>query len=287
MGPWGTAIFTDDFAADVRDEWREAILDGRSPEEATNRVVMQFGQAIEGDPDEVAVFWMALAAAQMETGRLQPRVRDRALAVIETGGDVERWAEENPGLARRREGVLERLAAKLRGPQPKPKRLRRPPVYDISFDIGDVVLVRNRGKGVEALFAVVEQSEGRGRYTHVEPLLWEGKEVPPAEELAAMPALVEEGFLPRRWPELSRAERDAARPLLTKVFTITTLDRAEAFGPHIGEVIAKNVDRDHPGRQPSEGFVLIHGSTWPELAEWIDEPDYRRAIELTRETSKP
>jgi hypothetical protein len=192
-------------------------------------------------------------------------------------------------LARRREGVLERLAAKLRGPQPSPKRLRQPPVYDVPFDVGDVVLVSNREKSVEALFAVVELSEGRGRRTwpHVEPLLWEGKEVPPAEELAAMPALVEEGLLPRRWPELSRAEQDLAKPLFTKLFTIATMSRAEAFGPHLGELVAKNVDRDHAGRQRSEGLVLIRGSTWPELAEWIAEPEYRAAIQLTREIAKP
>jgi Domain of unknown function (DUF4259) len=28
MGAWGTAIFANDTAADVRDEWREAILEG-------------------------------------------------------------------------------------------------------------------------------------------------------------------------------------------------------------------------------------------------------------------
>ncbi len=57
-------------------------------------------------------------------------------------------------MARQRQRVLERFAVKLRGPQPKPKRLRRTPDYGVPFNTGDLVLVRNREEGVEALFAV-------------------------------------------------------------------------------------------------------------------------------------
>ena len=126
MGAWGTAIFSDDTASDVRDEWREAILDGLSPEDATQRLLETFDDYLE-EADTERLFWMALAAAQMETGRLLPDVCDRALAIIDGGGDVDRWREDgDESLARQRARVLERLAAKLRGPQPKPKRLRRP-----------------------------------------------------------------------------------------------------------------------------------------------------------------
>jgi hypothetical protein len=115
-------------------------------------------------------------------------------------------------------------------------------------------------------------------------------DVPSADELAAMPALVEEALLPRRWPELSRAEREAARPFLTKLFNVATTSKAETFGPHVGEVVARNVDRSrtrHPGRQALKGHVWIWGSTWPELAEWIAEPEYKRAVDLTRATMQP
>src|SRR3954462_1756298 len=89
LGAWGTAIFSDDGASDIRDEWREAILDGLSPEDATERLLETFGACLEADTERL--FWMALAAAQVETRRLLPDVCDRALAIIDGGGDVDRW----------------------------------------------------------------------------------------------------------------------------------------------------------------------------------------------------
>src|SRR5947208_2307507 len=115
LGAWGTAIFSEDSASDVRDEWREAILDGLSPEDATQRLLETFDDYLE-EADTERLFWMALAAAQMETGRLLADVCDRALEIIDGGGDVDRWREEgDESLARQRARVLERLAAKLRG----------------------------------------------------------------------------------------------------------------------------------------------------------------------------
>jgi hypothetical protein len=106
VGAWGTAIFDDDTAADVRGEWRDAILEGLTAEEASDRLRASFKHAL-ADQDESKIFWLALAAAQMETGRLQDDVRDRALAIIEGGGDVARWAEEDEGLARKTAARLE------------------------------------------------------------------------------------------------------------------------------------------------------------------------------------
>lgn len=78
------------------------------------------GQA--GDPEDGVVFWLALAAAQQETGRLTPDVRETALEILDRGGDVARWEAEAPGLAKQRKLVLDRLREKLAGPQGAPKR---------------------------------------------------------------------------------------------------------------------------------------------------------------------
>jgi hypothetical protein len=122
VGAWGPGIFSDDLALDVRDEWRAAILEGIAPDQATRSLVDRYSRAVIG-PQYETVFWTALAAAQMETGRLQAGVRDRALAIIDAGADLDLWAES--GNRGGRERVLRRLAARLRGPQPPPKKLRR------------------------------------------------------------------------------------------------------------------------------------------------------------------
>lgn len=87
MGAWGVAIFSDDLACDVRFDWREAILEALSVEDATAKVVAETDRG----EDQETVFWLALAAAQMETGRLHDEVRDRALEIIASGSDLESW----------------------------------------------------------------------------------------------------------------------------------------------------------------------------------------------------
>src|SRR3954470_5129584 len=85
MGAWGAGIFANDTSADVRGEWRDAIAAGEDPAAASGRIVAAWRR----EPHAAAWatdFWTGLAAAQMETGRLEDDVRDRALEVIAAGG---------------------------------------------------------------------------------------------------------------------------------------------------------------------------------------------------------
>ena len=226
MGAWGTAIFSDDTALDIRDEWREAILAGLDPGEATSRLLESFDDHLADDEEVARLFWIALAATQFETGRLLPEVRDRALAIIERGGDVDRWEEDGDEvLARQRARVLERLAAKLRGPQPKAKRLRRTPSYSMPFDVGDAIRVVDEDDGDEALVLVVGHLQaGSVRTPVVAALDWDGGEIPDRAELAQLPILPDP-YAPDRL-------------LLIDVFTHS---RKDAFGPSVGEVVAKGI----------------------------------------------
>lgn len=229
MGAWGTAIFSDDSASDVRDEWRDAILDGLSPEDATQRLLETFHDYLE-EAETEKLFWMALAAAQMETGRLLPDVRDRALAIIEAGGDVDRWREDgDKSLARQRGRVLQRLATKLRGPQPKPKRLRRPLALSVPLEVGDVVRVRAQREGEnDALVVVVGHGEGLAPgelYPIVAPLAWEGRNVPKRDRIARLP------FLP-----------DPVAPDKPLLILVNTMSKNDAFSRDVGEVVAQGVN---------------------------------------------
>lgn len=231
MGAWGTAIFSDDTASEVRDEWREAVLDGLSPQDATDRLLKSFEEQLEDEETE-KLFWMALAAAQMETGRLLRPVRDRALAIIDGGGDVERWREDGDAvLARQRARVLDRLAKKLRGPQPKPKRLRRPKALSVALEVGDVVRVRAQRDGEhDALVVVVGHDDGLApgeRYPIVAPLDWDGDELPERDRIAAL-ALLPDPISPEE-------------PLL---ILVSTFSKKDVLGPHLGEVVTHGVAVD-------------------------------------------
>src|SRR5919106_1722965 len=99
MGTWGPGIFSDDLALDVRDVWRDALMDGLDDTTATERVLDQFRESFD-DPEEAVVAWIALAAAQHQTGRLQPLVRDHALAVLDAGGDLAAWWNQSADFLR-------------------------------------------------------------------------------------------------------------------------------------------------------------------------------------------
>jgi hypothetical protein len=279
VGAWGTAIFSDDTACDVRDEWREAILAGLTPEDATARLVESFGELRDGAENE-KLFWMALAAAQMETGRLLSEVRGRALAIIEAGGDVARWEEDGDAVsARQRARVLGRLAEKLRGPQPKPKRLRRPVALSLPFEIGDFVRVRDPDKpDDEALVVVVGQRRQESPPHDVDPIIvafdWDGGPVPDPGDLVRLPFVAD--------------PITGDRPLIVEVFTVT---RKDVFGPHVGDVIAHGVgvevefDPEFVNRHMGWSVVASAVQEAQLMARWYATPEGWDALERSRRKS--
>src|SRR4051812_17581053 len=108
MGAWGTAIFADDVACDVRDTYRQLLTEGLTGPEATNRLLRGRKEDL-ADEDDGPVFWLALAAAQWQCGRLEARVKTRALKTIANGSSLGRWSEEgNARDLRQRQAVLEK-----------------------------------------------------------------------------------------------------------------------------------------------------------------------------------
>jgi hypothetical protein len=73
MGAWDVAIFSDDFACDIRDDYIKQLIKGRSNEEATEIIKSQMlPDAID---DNYAIFWIALALIQWKKGRLLHRLK--------------------------------------------------------------------------------------------------------------------------------------------------------------------------------------------------------------------
>jgi hypothetical protein len=124
VGTWGTGIFSDDEAADIRDAYRDFVGEGLTGAEATRRLLTESADSLN-DPDVGPVFWLALAATQLRVGRLEQSVKERAIEVIDSGVDLRRWSDD-PKLARRRQAVLVKLRARLQGPPRPPTRIRKP-----------------------------------------------------------------------------------------------------------------------------------------------------------------
>jgi hypothetical protein len=157
MGAWGTAIFSD--AADVRDDFKDKTANGKTPLDATNEMIAE-NQAILEDNDDAAVFWLSLAAAQWKLGRLVDFVKQKAIEIIGSGQELERWGEDLKQL-KQRKLVLEKLKVQLNSEQPTPKKIYPRFISDTILEIGDLVLYKHPS-GKNAYLKVVEISEDKG-----------------------------------------------------------------------------------------------------------------------------
>lgn len=176
MGTWGTAIFSDDIAADVRDEFTAFIGEGLSGEEATERLVAKWSPDL-GDQDVAPVFWIALAATQWKLGRLSGRAHAEALRVIGDGSDAKRWSHDGKLLASRLKH-LAKLEATLNSPQPQPRRVRPRFINRCDWVPGELIAYITRS-GARVLFRVIGfHTDAGGTSPVCEILDWPGSELP-------------------------------------------------------------------------------------------------------------
>jgi len=187
MGAWGTAVFSDDLACDIRDGWRDLLSKGVTPDDAAQRILVDYA-ASASDPDERAVFWIALAVSQWKTGRLQPAVLDEALAAIDSGDDLERWLD--PADRRKRQAVLERTRDQLLSPQPPAKRIPRRVLSETPFQEGDVIAYRHPSGYSFVLWVSANGGDKGGAYSQVELLDFVGTTVPSLKVLTRLPAML-------------------------------------------------------------------------------------------------
>jgi hypothetical protein len=120
---------------------------------------------------------LAFAVTQSKLGRLDPHIRNRALAVLDGGADLEVWKSENPKLLPKRRAVLEKARAQLTGPQPPRRRLRPPKRVSSGLAAGDV-LAFTLPRHVALLRVVRIRSHRLGETPVLEELDFEGAEVP-------------------------------------------------------------------------------------------------------------
>lgn len=142
MGAWGPALFDDDDAADLRQNYRVWLADAQSDAGATDLAVKSIGADFCRLEDTTA-FWLALAVVQWKHGRLDNRVRQAALRIIDDGIDIAKWAD-SPLCAKRAEN-LKKVRAQITAPCPPAKALPRPlPVQLPGWEFGEVLAYRMR-----------------------------------------------------------------------------------------------------------------------------------------------
>ena len=143
MGTWGTGIYSNDVAEDVRVMCQE-IYPFVEPEEG-NRIIFESFKDFMSSPladNDGASFWYALSDWQWKHGILSDEIRLKALELLNQNAGLSEWEESGSGSdVKKRIQVMKRLKQQLESPMPAlkiPKSKRCKPAHKS----GDVIIFR-------------------------------------------------------------------------------------------------------------------------------------------------
>ena len=174
MGAWGPAIFSDDTACDIRGDYKDLLGDGLTPSEATDRILLEW-QGSLADPNEQSVVWLALAATQWKLGRLESRVKEKAMEVIDSGCNLVFWEGND---REKRRAVLDKLKSQLASPEPEPKKIPKRFRDDCDWIVGEIIVYKTLSEK-KVLFRVIGFHQDKGGKSPVCELLnWRGDAIP-------------------------------------------------------------------------------------------------------------
>ncbi len=141
MGVSGVSIFSDDVAQDVKDAWVYSFKKQGSAAKATEDCRSEMKEEF-ADSDDGPVCVLALALTLWKYGWLDEATRKEAMAIIDKGKGVERFAEAGPKFEKARLAEYAKVKAKLSSPQPEKKivkiNLKRAAIPECHLQVGDV-----------------------------------------------------------------------------------------------------------------------------------------------------
>jgi hypothetical protein len=265
MGTWGTAIFDDDLALDLKEEYQELLADGRSGPEAT-RLLRERWLGDLTDPDLEPVFWLSLAATQWKFGRLEESVRARALEIIDSGADLARWQDDPKALQKRRH-VLVKLQQQLESPPPPPKKIRQAYRSTCDWEEGEIIAFRLLSGRLILLRVLMINRDRGGAYPTCEILDWVGEVVPAKEVLETLP--VRRTILERTDEELrelgvTEASLEGLRALTGAAVTWEDLRRPQ---PQV--MLCRTKEKDLPAQRLQRLGIIIPPARPPGISRAV------------------
>ena len=154
MGTWGTKLYENDLALDLKEEYIEKLKKGIENKEALEQIKQEYKEEIE-DNDEETVFWMVLADTMWNLGKMTDEVKNKALQSIEK--DLKKWKQESENSKDivKREKELEKLKNKLNSEMPKEKKFRQQKPNKVKnkyiWNIGDIYAYQLKGEKAKKL----------------------------------------------------------------------------------------------------------------------------------------
>lgn len=272
MGTWGTSLYANDTASDIRGDYVDKLRRGKSNQEVTTELIKE-NQDIIGDIEEEALFWYALADTQWNYGRLLPEVKEKALFFLSQSIELERWSESGQKQIEAWKNTLKKLKKKLLSPLPPEKKIEKYRLYRCEWKLGDVFAYQfssaySREKGFWGQYIVFRKiSEDTYWPGHIVPVVqmykWIGKDIPNLNLVRGM-KLLEQGFFPTVLTNC---------PKIVKEYEVVLLSTSKKVIPYGNLTFLGNL----PGKDliPFRGYDYWNGYT---LVGW-DGCKYNNSFE--------
>ena len=120
MGAWGTNLYQNDVAGDIKESYINKQRAGKTSQEALRELMEEDRVLFEDDDDKYSA-WFALADVMWKYGHLTEEVKNRALELIESEPVEEIWVNKKE--IKSRKAVLEKLKDKLPSELPPYKKI--------------------------------------------------------------------------------------------------------------------------------------------------------------------
>lgn len=201
MGAWGTSLYANDTACDIRGDYIDKLKRGCSNDQATKELIAA-NKDVFGDLEEEPLFWFALSDTQWNYGRLLPEVKNKALYFLDREEELDRWEKEKErnGWLKTRETLREKLTTE----QPPIKKVSKYRFYKCEWNIGDIYAYQfnsdySKEKCVYGHYIIFRKiSETIEWPGHIIPVVqvykWIGVELPKYEEILKLPLLNQSFF---------------------------------------------------------------------------------------------
>lgn len=135
MGTWGTKLYEDDLAEDIKYQYEELIKEGKKSKEVVDDMYTIYKEEME-DTDEKTVFWIVLADILCRNKNLTDFVKEKALKGIDENLKI--WKKEaNKEDYEERKKELERLRKRLENYKREEKNNSIKGKETVEWEIGD------------------------------------------------------------------------------------------------------------------------------------------------------
>jgi hypothetical protein len=183
MGTWAYGLYADDDAQDARYAYKQLLSQGLDDKAASDQFLKDWKESLK-DSDEGPLIWMVLAETQWKLGRLEDRVRDKAIRIIDDGSSLDRWREGGEKMVARRQKVLDALKEQLLSPQPARKVIKvKRPSKIATWTPGELFSYRLKSG---QLVVLCLEDVHEGHHARLSALDWIGDQVPAAAKLKSL-----------------------------------------------------------------------------------------------------